>query len=245
MKKGNKNQKKEKKEIKKESIFGLFLILILLVAIICIWKYISKLNTEDIESHKFYQYIAGRKISYEGALKITNKGEITELTCTDKNIQLDSTPLYYEDNTNKVLFPENMELVIPNLNGQVYKINRFSDVYMDKGVAYIEYRDKIKEIPESFLFDGSNLYFFFDNAVLTIDNEEYEITPLSYIVAYSQSIEIYNKEKDEYKIIETSSYGTVKTADYSINVSLDTIKYGEKEQLLLKKFEDLQVFGLD
>lgn len=245
MKKENKNQKKQKKEIKKESIFGLFLILILLVAIICIWKYISKLNTEEIENHKFYQYIAGRKISYEGALKITSKGEISELTCTDKNIQLDSTPLYYEDTDNKVLFPENMELVIPTLNGQVYKINRFSNIYMNQEVIYLEYRDKIKELPESFVFDGANLYFFLDNAILTIDNKEYEITPLSYIVAYSQSIEIYNKEKDKYQIIETDSYGIVETDDYSINVSLDTIKYGEKEQLLLKRFEDLQVYSLD
>ncbi len=238
--------KKESKAGKKEVVFRLLLVLILLVAIVAIGMYISRLNTDYIENYNFYQYIGGRKISYEGAMKITNKGEITELTTTDMNIQLDSTPLYYQDDENKALFPANMELVVPTDNGQVYKINRFSDVQLESGIAYLEYRDKIKELPQSFIFDGSNLYFFLSNATLTIDDEEYKLTPLSYVCAYNgSSIEIYNKEKDEYQIIETDSYGIVETDDYSINVSLDTIKYGDKEQLLLKKFDEIQTFSLD
>ena len=239
-------KKKEKRAIKKETVFRLILILILLVAIVGIGMYITRLNTDFIENYNFYQYIGGRKISYEGALKITSKGEITELTTTNMNIQLDSTPLYYVDVNNKALFPSNMELVIPSTNGQVYKINRFSSVYTESGVAYLEYRDKTKELPESFIFDGSNLYLFLDNATLEVDDKEYELTPLSYVVAYNKSsIEIYNKSKDKYEIIKTDGYGIVKTDDYTINVSLDTIKYGDREQLLLKKFDDLQIFNFD
>ena len=239
------NNKKNKKTAK-ENVFKLFLILVLLVAIVLIGWYIIRLNTDYIENYNFYQYIAGRKISYEGALKITNRGEITELSCINMDIQLDSTPLYYVDNVNKVLFPENMEMVIPSANGQVYKINRFSNIYTDRGVTYLEYRNKVKELPDSFIFDGSNLYFFIDDAKLIVDDEEYEITPLSYVIASNRvSIEIYNKEKDEYQIIETEGYGIIETDEYSVNVNLDTIKYGDREQLLLKKFDDLQTFNLD
>lgn len=246
--KNTKKNKKESASSKRETVFRLLLTLILLVAIVCIGMYISKLNTDDfVENYNFYQYIGGRKISYQGAMKITSRGEITELTCTDKNIQLDSTPLYYADTPNKALFPSNMELVVPTANGQIYKINRFSDVYMDENnIVYLEYRDKIKELPEAFIFDGSNLYFFLDDATITVKGKKYELSPLSYVVAYNKSsVEIYNKEKDEYKVIETDGFGIVKTKDYTINVSLDTIKYGDKEQLLLKKFDELQTFNFD
>lgn len=241
-----KRTQKDKKATKKETVFRLLLTLILLVAIVAIGIYITRLNTDFIENYNFYQYIGGRKISYEGALKITSKGEITELSTTNMNIQLDSTPLYYVDTDNKALFPSNVELVIPSTNGQVYKINRFSNVYMDNGVVYLQYRDKSKELPESFIFDGSNLYFFLDEVTLTIDDKDYELSPLSYIVAYNKSsIEIYNKAEDKYEVVETDGFGIIETDDYSINVSLDTIKYGDREQLLLKKFDDLQMFNFD
>ncbi len=241
-----KADKQKKKQAKKEKLVRLSLILILLIAIICIGVYIARLNTDYIENYNFYQYIGGRKIFYEGALKITKKGEITELSTIDIDIELDSTPLYYQDEENKVLFPENMELVIPNDNGQVYKIIRFSNIKLESDIAYIQYREKTRELPEGFIFDGSNLYFFLTDATLTVNNETYELSPLSYVVAYSQSsVEIYNKETDEYQIIETSDYATVETSSYSINLSLDTIKYGDKEQLLLKKFDEIQTFSLE
>lgn len=239
-------KKVNKKILRKENLLKIFLVMILIVIICITAKYIKKLNTENIENHNFYQYIAGRKIEYEGALKISAKGEITELNCTNMNIQLDSTPLYYNDQENKAMFPENMEIVIPNENGQVYKINRFSNIYMIDNVAFLEYRKKIKEMPDSFIYDGSNLYFFMDEATLKVEGKTYKISPLSYVVANNKnSIEIYNKREDKYKMIQTEEQGIVTTKDYTINVSLDTIKYGDKEQLLLKKIDELQAINMD
>lgn len=237
---------KKRKKSSKENLFKIILVLILLIAICCVGIYIARLNTDYIENYNFYQYISGRKIEYQGALKITSRGEITELTCIDVNIQLDSTPLYYADIENRVLFPEDMELIIPSQNGQTYKINRFSEIYMNNDIVYLEYRDDIKELPDCFLYDGSNLYFFIDEATLTVDDETYTISPLSYIVAISKaSIEIYNKQEDEYQLIETQSNGIVQINDYTINVSLDTLTIGDREQLLLKKFDELQTYSMD
>lgn len=241
-----KTETKKRKRFIKEHFFKILLVIILIIAIYCISMYITRLNTDYVENHSFYQYISGRKIEYEGALTITNKGEITELTCININIQLDSTPLYYQDLENRCLFPEDMEIVIPSQNGQVYKINRFSDIYIDGDIPYLEYRNQITGLPDSFLYDGSNLYFFISEATLTVDGIDYSISPLSYVVAISKaSIEIYNKQEDTYTLIETESNGIVTTSDYTINVSLDTLKVGDREQILLKKFDELQTFSMD
>ena len=232
--------------MKKETIFKIFIFLALVLIIVITSIYILNLNTEYIENYNFYQYFAGRKVEYEGALKMTNKDGVTELTCNNINIQLDSTPIYYKDVENRVIFPEDMIIVIPNENGQVYKINRFSNIYLNGDVPYIEFHEKIKELPNSFIYDGGDLYFFTSSATLEVDDEIYEITPLSYVFAYNKNrVEIYNKQTDKYEIIETENQAIVTTDDYTIDVSLDTIKYGEKEQLLLKKFEELQSIDLD
>ena len=172
--------------------------------------------------------------------------ELLGLSCSNLNIQLDSTPIYYSDIENKAIFPENMEVVIPNENGQCYKINRFSNIYLKDNVIFLEYHNRIKELSDSFIFDGSNLYFFITEAKLEIDDVIYEITPLSYVIANNKnSVEIYNKKEDKYTMIETANQAIVTTQNYSINVSLDTIKYGEKEQLLLHKFDDLKTIDMD
>ena len=86
------------------------------------------------------------------------------------------------------------------------------------------------------------MYFFIQNTVLTVDGTNYEIPPLSYvIVSYQNSVEIYNKQQDTYEIIpSTSTNVTASTDQYSINLSLDSMKYGEKEQLLLKRVDTLK-----
>lgn len=223
------------------------LIVLVLIAIICaIIIYILRLNTDYMENHNFYQYFAGRKIEYEGALEITSRDGVTGLICKDYQIRLDSTPVYYSDVENKTIFPENMEIVIPSENGQVYKINQFSSIYLNNGVAYLEYHGKIKELPNAFIYDGADLYFFITEATLKVDDKSYKISPLSYVIAnHKNSVEIYHQAKDEYIIIETKNQATVLTEEYSVNVSLDTIKYGEKEQLLLRKFQDLVTMNMD
>lgn len=228
--------------MKKDNIFKIIMVLVLIAIIAVVCVYIMKLNTDDIENYHFYQYFGGRKIEYQGALQITKKNDITELKLNDANIQLDSTPIYYKDIENKAIFPENMALVMPNANGQMYKINRFTNIYLKDNSIYAEYRNNTKELADAFIYDGADLYFFIENATLTIDEQTYEITPLSYVIStYQDSVEIYHKQTDTYEIIPTTSTNvTVSTNDYTVNLSLDTIKFGDKEQLLLKKIDELK-----
>ena len=231
-----------KMKIKKESLFKILMVLGLIALIAVVSVYVIKLDTDEIENYNFYQYYGGRKVEYEGALQITKKDGITELKLNDANIMLDSTPIYYKDLENRVFFPEDMAQVLPNDNCKMYKINRFTNIYKKDDVIYADYRDWQTELSNSFIYDGQDLYFFIQNTTLTVDGVDYEITPLSYVISsYQNSVEIYNKQDDTYLVIPTSSQNvTAKTEGYSINLSLDTIKYGEKEQLLLRNISELK-----
>ncbi len=232
--------KKKKSQNKKEVIKKLLLILLLLAIILSVSVYILKLNTEETKDEKFYQYFGGRKIEYDGAIKITKRGEITQLMCKNVNIQLDSTPVYYQEQENKVLFPEDMAKVVPLDNGRMTKVTRFSTIYKEEESIYLQSQNKEATIEHAFLYDGGDLYFFIENVTLTVGNKTYDLSPFSYIIAtYNDSVEIYNYANDEYIIIPTTDKVIVQTGDYTIDTMIDTIKYGEKEQLLLKNINNL------
>lgn len=235
------NSKKAKKEILRRAL----LILLLIIIIIVVSMYVVKLDKEntkkDYQNYNFYQYFSGRKIEYEGSIESTKKEGIQSIKSNTIDIQLDSTPIYYKDTPNKVIFPEEMQIIRPMENGQTYKINKFSNLYINENAIYLEYNGNIKEITDSFIYDGSDLYFFISDATLTIDDKTYEITPLSYVKAYDKSIiEIYNMQKDEYTIVETQNQAILQTEQYSLNLNTDTLKCNENTQLLLHNMKDLK-----
>ena len=173
-------------------------------------------------------------------MSITKKGEITELRTKEGAINLDSTPVYYK-NSSKVLFPETMAKVEGSNNGKMTKIERFSTLEKEEESIYLVRKKERKLLENSFLWDGSDMYFFLGNATLSVNNETYELSPFSYIIAsYKNGVEIYNYQKDEYKIIESKDSIYVTTDNYTIDTTTDVLKYGEKEQLLLKNIDKLQ-----
>ena len=223
-----------------EFLKGICLILLLIAVILGINVYLTKLNTQDTVEEQFYQYFGGVKTEYDGVMSITKKGEITELRTKEGAINLDSTPVYYK-NSSKVLFPETMAKVEGSNNGKITKIEKFSTLEKEKEIIYLVRKKERKLLENSFLWDGSDMYFFLGNATLSVNNETYELSPFSYIIAsYKNGVEIYNYQKDEYKIIESKDSIYVTTDNYTIDTTTDVLKYGEKEQLLLKNIDKLQ-----
>ena len=106
-----------------------------------------------------------------------------------------------------------------------------------------EYSKSIDKQKNNNKFDGNDLYIALDDMTVTIDNVQYDVPALSYVyVAYKQYVEIYNQQADSFQYIETKDENvTAATENYSINMSVDTLKMGEKEQLLLKKIDSLNV----
>lgn len=228
--------------MKKDNIIKIIAIILLFLVILIVTMFVKSLNTDVIENHSFYQYFIGKKFDYEGTLKLTRKKDITELTFKDKQVQLDSTPIYYSDVENKVLFPENMAIIYPVSNGLAYKINHFSNIYIDSESVYLQKGEWKKNLQNSFIYDGNDLYFFLETTKISVNDTQYELSPLSYVIAkYNEGLEIYNKKSDEYIIIEAKNQEILaKTDSYTINLSIDAIKYGEKEQLLIKNIDYLK-----
>lgn len=237
-------QKKRRSSIIMSSVIATLILIIVIVAII-----IGNLNTTKTENHNFYQWYFGQKVEYNGQLTFTRKEGLTELKATDRKVTLDSTPVYYADEKDKVIFPEDMAIVYPTNNGLMYRVNHFSDVVKEDGDIYLESnlatstsKDKIEK---AFLYDGQDLYFFLERTNLIVNGTTYELSPLSYvIVRYKQNVQIYDYDKDEFKIIETKDTQDAKVVTdlYTIDLSVDSLKTAEKEQLLIKGLDYLTPF---
>ena len=240
----------EKKKKRKSSIITTSIIAALIVIIVIVIIIIGSLNSTTVESHDFYQWYSGQRVEYKGELTFTRKEGLTELKATDRKVTLDSTPVYYADENGKVIFPEDMAIVYPNNNGMMYRINNFADITEENGEIYLETNLATKtnktKLEKAFLYDGQDLYFFLERTSITVNGTTYEVSPLSYaIVRYKQSVEIYNYDKDEYQVIDTTETQDVKvvTDTYTINMSVDSLQTAEKEQLLIKGLSYLQEFG--
>ena len=240
----------EKKKKRKSTIITTSIIAALIVIIVIVIIIIGSLNSTTVESHDFYQWYSGQRVEYKGELTFTRKEGLTELKATDRKVTLDSTPVYYADENGKVIFPEDMAIVYPNNNGMMYRINNFADITEENGEIYLETNLATKtnktKLEKAFLYDGQDLYFFLERTSITVNGTTYEVSPLSYaIVRYKQSVEIYNYEKDEYQVIDTTETQDAKvvTDTYTINMSVDSLQTAEKEQLLIKGLSYLQEFG--
>ena len=240
----------EKKKKRKSTIITTSIIAALIVIIVIVIIIIGSLNSTTVESHDFYQWYSGQKVEYKGELTFTRKEGLTELKATDRKVTLDSTPVYYSDENGKVIFPEDMAVVYPNNNGMMYRINHFADLTEENGEIYLETNLATKtnksKLEKAFLYDGQDLYFFLERTSITVNGTTYEVSPLSYaIVRYKQSVEIYNYDKDEYQVIDTTETQDAKvvTDTYTINMSVDSLQTAEKEQLLIKGLSYLQEFG--
>lgn len=230
--------------MKKGSIIGIIAILLFAVVLFMVGKYENKLNVaENVESHEFYQYFGDRKYVYKMGITLSRENDITKVSLGDVELGLDSTPIYYNDIQNKVLFPENMAIVFPNQSGVMYKIGRFSNIFYDTDTAYLENRKEKIPLHHAFLFDGQDLYFFLEDVTLKYGEEEHKLSPLSYVICNQDSIEVYVKDKDEaFTVEEMPKNIEAYTEDYVINLKSDSIQMGEKEQLLIKNKNVLKSF---
>lgn len=229
--------------MKKDKIIKFLFVIIMLAVIVIAAVYISKLSKTSLDNHEFYQYFAGRKIEYSGEIEINRENQgISNLKMNDVTIQLDSTPIYYKDIENRMILPEDMAVVSPSEQGKMQRITYFSELQIKDNIAYLEYQGKKQSLEQDFLFDGNNLYIFLQDSEITIGEQTYNMSPLSYaIVTYRESVEIYQKSEDTYHVFEDVNIGNVmaKTEDYSINMSNDSLIIGEKEQLLLSSIQNL------
>lgn len=238
-------RKNRKKSNSKKDIVVKCITIIAIITVIAIaYYFVSNLQTIkfSVEEHKFYQYVMGEKVEYSGSIKMERKNDITELTTEEGIISLNSVPIYYAEEKDKVILPEDMAIAFPMNNGALYKVSSLSNIYIEYGRVYIQKGELNKELYDTFLYDGNDLYFFVENTTLTVNGMECKLPPLSYVnVTYKGYVEIYNYDTDEYTYIEeVDGEVTAKTSKYSINLSIDSMQYEENDQLLLKRIKNLR-----
>ena len=250
MNKDDKNKTKVERA-KKRRITLITIISVVVISIVAAIIYVvyHKLNYASFEQYEMYQYFSGLKVEYNGTLTLNYKGGITELAYDDVKIEADSTPIYFKTIQNEVVFPKNMELIIPRLKNRTYKINYFSKVgfeeYGGERSSYLVYRDKSYYLEPSFLFNGENMYFFNYGAEVKVEGKEMTLSPLSYmLVDYRGEIEIYDKKSDKYTMIDSSKEDAMAEIDgCTINLSTDTVFYPDGgSRLLVKNIDKLPVF---
>lgn len=231
--------------MKKDKIIKFLFIVIMIGVIVAVGYYVSRLSMTSLESHEFYQYVLGRKIEYTGELEISKgSNSVSSMNLgNNTSVELDSTPLYYKNEDNKMLLPKDMAVVLPLEQNAMKKVNRLSTVEIGKD-NYIRIKYENEEFLEKngFLFDGNDLYIFLDWTEITIGEQTYNLAPMSYaIVHYRQSVEIYQKQDDKYHMLEEVKDGniTAKHELFEINLSTDAFKCDTKEQLILKKIDVL------
>ena len=203
----------------------LIIILILAFAIYNIHRLYVNHTTDEKAS--FYQYFAGRKVEYEGILKINRKNNIVDLDTGKQKIDLTSVPVYYKKDKVKVLLPQSMTIVRPLSGYKQERTVNFSTITWDKdNTAYLlKSNEYDAEITNSFLYDGVDLYFFLTETNIKIGNDEITLSPMSYIrVNVGNSLEYYDHESDTYKMMEITTEQVIATnKDFEVNLSSDKV----------------------
>lgn len=221
-----------KKYIKYIIIFPLVLVLFVIVYIR------NVIDKRELEEADFYQYIGGQKVEYNGKIILDKNEDISELKFNEITIELDSTPIFYEkDNKTSVIFPETMNLVYPESNGMQYKTAYF--IQLETNGEWIS-NEKGKIFENCFLYDFNNLYFFIDNTILIVGEEQYQLDPFSYAIVDDRMIEIYDKSNDQYYILEPNETVLAQSNGYTIDLNIDSIKYGENERILIRNKDFLK-----
>lgn len=241
----NKRESDKKLRIILFSVIGA---IILLFGLFLLFRYFSKLKKYEYnENYPMYQYFSGVKILYEGKVTLTNDGNITTVESKNGISDIKDAPIYFQNVKNEVLITKNMQLVIPRLFNQNYKIKYFTKLIYDEDTDIVSYLNANKEVSleKSFLYDGNNLYLFLSDVLLVVNDKEYDLSSLSYaIVNYMGEVEIYDKLNDKYYIIDMCEKDVVASMDeYTINLSTDMLSHKENSRLLIKSVDSLNVYN--
>lgn len=216
-------------------------LLLLFLLLFIFFSFRKGIDEVRIESHKLYQYFSGIKVEYTGKIRMKRSNDnITKISFTDETVDLDSTPIYYQQ-AKKVIFPKNMSSVFPTL-GKQYKVNYYSTLSQDGDTIYVMDRDLKRTLSNALLYDGNDLYFFVDAVTVTYGDVSVDLEPLSYITVdpFNHLLQIYDYANDSFTMIsDTFDEVFISTKKYKVNASLDVMYYNKKSRLLFKDISKL------
>lgn len=254
MKQQTKRKPVKGKAIKKDKILKIAIVIVAIMLALVIYKIFDTLVIKkehyDLSGQTYYQYFSGIEQEYSGKIDVEEKDDETKLVLGNGQVvYLDSTPMYYKDILGKSLLPKEMELVVPDSG--TYKLSKFTNVIEENNTIKLKKLNskKTKDLDNGFLFDGNDLYFFLDDTTVSVGDKDYELPALSYaIVNYKTNVELYNYDTNEYTMIQDEESlksdvtATNKSKNYTINMSLDSLKTEKSNQLLITNINNLKEY---
>ena len=217
--------------------------IVLVLVLICAFVLFSELNNyRNIrsEKHKFYYYFINNKIDFEADIVLGTDDLIMSMNAN--NVSLDSTPIYYDTAEEKMILPENMEIVYPYKNVPMYKLGKFSQLYYIKQYIYIQSEAGTGRLYDCFLYDGNDLYVFPEEVTILIDDVSYKLSSMSYVKVTKNNVSIYDKKKDEHIVLDDYTKAEAYTEEYFINLIGDSFTYNNSYYILMKNIEGLDFY---
>jgi len=210
----------------------LFVIILGLALIIYFYEYKNNRYVK-IENINVYQYFANTKFEYELDISRNNKNLITSIDSGNYNVNFDSTPIYVTDSS-KVIFPTDMNIVIPIKNFSQYRSIAYLELELKNDLVYLNTNKFNRALDYFFLYDGDDLYFFVDEVTIQVNGDEINLSKFSYLkLKYQNTLEYYDKENDNYYQIDLNKDDVIVTNDYlNLNVSTDKVDYFGQPYLL-------------
>lgn len=184
-------------------LIPVMVVFVLLVALYFLYREYRYDNYRNKQDVKVYQYFGGIRTDYTAIVTYNLKDIIVSVDAKDKKIDYDSTPIYYKD-SDKVIFPSEMNAVFPLQEGSQYKVYKYSIYEYRDNLHMIKNNTNEKDYNYFFLFDGKGLFFFPSDVTIKIDDKNYKnITGMSYIKTIGgYTMEIYDKGTDTSEVIE-------------------------------------------
>ena len=241
-------KKREKKKITGTVIVAIIISLIIIVAFLILFFHFkgSKSVSYD-DSYDLYQYFTGVRVDYKGKVTLSLDGNVTKVESSEQIDSITDVPMYFGNENNAMLITQNMQLVFPRYKSRNYKLKFYTKIYYDEDnkLPYYKIKDEKKYIESSFLYNGENLYIFFNDVKFSVDDKEYTLSPLSYIIVnYKDQVEFYDKKTDKYTIIDTHEKDVIIELDgFKINLSTDMYYNGEDSILLVKNVSSLKEYN--
>lgn len=155
--------------------------IVLLVTIFFLYREYQFDNRRNKVEESVFQYFGGLRTDYTAIITYNLKDSIVNLEAKDKKIEYDSVPVYYQEE-DKVIFPEEMNIVFPLRGGSQFKLYKYSTYYKENDVHFIKNNTDLGNYEFFFLYDGKDVFFFPDEVTLNINNKEYKkLGAMSYV----------------------------------------------------------------
>lgn len=215
-------------------LIPVMVVFVLLLAIYFVYREYKYDNYRNKLEESVYQYFLGDRVDYTAIVTYNLKDVIVDIDAKDKNIQYDSTPIYYLDKE-KVIFPEEMTLVFPLKSVSQYKLYKYSIYEKSNNLHKITTNTYTGDYSNFFLYDGDGTYFFPNEVTLMINDKEYKkLGAMSYVsIVGGYTMVYYDRENDTSEFLEIEGDTISVTSEHiNVNLSKHSCLYFDKSVLL-------------